>query len=166
MSGGRGLPSGHAGGKWRRQVTIQASEVSRCASTAIADASSGQARRLRLPRNQSEGSLPKMAITAGDADRLQCLFTRMGIDTAEFTNPDGKGAINIYNDNYDLNGIATYDNGTAWPSAFPLWSDATAMMKYDVILLACGASSPVTTATRNPSTAPTLRQAATSSPTR
>lgn len=86
-------------GKWRRQVTIKASEVSQCTSKAIADPSSGQARRLRLPRNQAEGSIPKMAITAGDADRLQCLFTRMGIDTAEFTNPDGKGAINIYNDN-------------------------------------------------------------------
>ena len=127
-------------GKWRRQVTIKASEVSQCTSKAIADPSSGQARRLRLPRNQAEGSIPKMAITAGDADRLQCLFTRMGIDTAEFTNPDGKGAINIYNDNYDENGKASYDNGTTWPSAFPFWSTFTTMMKYDVILMACGAS--------------------------
>jgi hypothetical protein len=127
-------------GKWRRQITIKASEVSQCTSKAIADASSGLDRRLRLPRNQSEGSLPKIAITAGDADRLQCLFTRMGVDTTEFTNPDGKGALNIYNDNYDDNGKASYDNGTAWPSAFPFWSDVTAMMKYDVILMACGAS--------------------------
>ena len=127
-------------GKWRRQVIIKASEVSRCATMAIADAAAGPDRRLRLPRNQSEGSIPKIAITAGDADRLQCLFTRIGIDTAEFTNPDGKGAINIYNDNYSLNGKALYDNGTAWPSAFPFWSDITAMMKYDVILMACGSS--------------------------
>ena len=127
-------------GKWRRQITIKAAEVSQCTSQAIADASTGADRRLRLPRNQTEGSLPKIAITAGDADRLQCLFTRIGVDTAEFTNPDGKGAINIYNDNYDLNGKASYDNGTVWPSAFPLWSDVTSMMKYDVILMACGAS--------------------------
>ena len=127
-------------GKWRRQVTIKASEVSPCATAAIADASVGQARRLRLPRNQSEGSIPKIAITAGDADRLQCLFTRIGIDTAEFTNPDGKGAINIYNDNYGLAGKPLYDNGTYWPSAFPFWSDIMAMMKYDVILMACGSS--------------------------
>ena len=127
-------------GKWRRQVIIKASEINRCATSVIADPSSGPDRRLRLPRNQTEGSLPKIAITAGDADRLQCLFTRIGVDTAEFTNPDSKGAINIYNDNYDLNGIATYDNGTVWPSAFPFWSDLTTMMKYDVILMACGAS--------------------------
>lgn len=127
-------------GKWRRQITIKASEVSRCASSEIVDESSGANRRLRLPRNQTEGSLPKIAITAGDADRLQCLFTRIGVDTAEFTNPDGKGAINIYNDNYDLLGKASYDNGTDWPSAFPLWSSLPSMMKYDMILMACGGS--------------------------
>jgi hypothetical protein len=127
-------------GKWRRQITIKASEVSRCANSVLLDESSGPNRRLRLPRNQTEGSLPKIAITAGDADRLQCLFTRIGVDTAEFTNPDGKGAINIYNDNYDLNGKASYDNGTAWPSVFPLWSSLPSMMKYDMILMACGAS--------------------------
>jgi hypothetical protein len=127
-------------GKWRRQITVKASEVSQCASKAIVDAATGADRRLRLPRNQTEGSIPKIAITAGDADRLQCLFTRIGIDTAEFTNPDGKGAINIYNDNYDENGKASYDNGTVWPSAFPFWSSLTSMMNYDVILMACGAS--------------------------
>jgi hypothetical protein len=131
-------------GKWRRQVTIKASEVSQCTSKAIVDASSGQARRLRLPRNQSEGSIPKMAITAGDADRLQCLFTRMGIDTAEFTNPDGTGSLNIYEDNYSVSAPAAYDGGfnggASWPSANVLWSAINTMMKYDVILMACGGS--------------------------
>ena len=131
-------------GKWRRQVTIKASEVSRCATAAIADASSGQDRRLRLPRSKNEGSIPKMAITAGDADRLQCLFTRMGIDTVEFTNPDGAGSINIYEDNYSTSATAGYDsgfnNGALWPSANVLWSNIETMMKYDVILMACGGS--------------------------
>jgi hypothetical protein len=129
-------------GKWRRQVTIKASEVTQCATKAIADPTSGQARRLRLPRNLGEGSIPKIAITAGDADRLQCLFTRMGIDTAEFTNPDGTGSINIFEDNYSVSSPAAYDTGfnggASWPSANTLWSDISAMMKYDVILMACG----------------------------
>jgi len=129
-------------GKWRRQVTIKASEVSQCATKAIADPTSGQARRLRLPRNLGEGSIPKIAITAGDADRLQCLFTRMGIDTAEFTNPGGAGSINIFEDNYSVSSPAAYDTGfnggASWPSANALWSDINAMMKYDVILMACG----------------------------
>jgi len=100
----------------------KASEVSQCASKAIADPLSGQARRLRLPRNQSEGNIPKMAITAGDADRLQCLFTRMGIDTAEFTNPDGNGLHQyLTRNNYSVSAPAAYDSGlqcgASWPSA-------------------------------------------------
>jgi hypothetical protein len=122
-------------GKWRRQVTISASEVTRCANTTIDDPT-----RLRLPRNQTEGSIPKIAITAGDADRLQCLFRRMGIDAAEFTNPGGTGAINIYNDNYDEGGAAEYASGAAWPSALPLWSSATELAQYDMVLMACGGS--------------------------
>ena len=129
-------------GKWRRQVTIKASEVTSCASKAIADVTSGQARRLRLPRNRGEGSIPRIAVTAGDADRLQCLFTRMGIDTAEFTNPDGTGSINIFEDNYSVSSSAAYDSGfnggAKWPSANDLWSDLPTMMKYDVVLMACG----------------------------
>ena len=131
-------------GKWRRQVTIQASEVTQCTTNAIADPTSGQARRLRLARNRGEGSIPKIAITAGDADRLQCLFTRMGIDTAEFTNPDGSGAINIFEDNYSTSSPAAYDSGfnggASWPSANVLWSNLATMMKYDVVLMACGGS--------------------------
>lgn len=53
-------------GKWRRQVTIAASEISECSHTTISDP-----QRLRLPRKQSEGEMPKIALTVGDADRLQ-----------------------------------------------------------------------------------------------
>ena len=118
-------------GKWRRQITIP--EVKACQDNAFDDPN-----LFRLPRNQSEGNIPKIAIAAGDADRLQCLFRRIGVDATEFTNPDGAGAINIYNQLYDPDQGGAYDNGVAYPAAAPMWEDINQMMRYDIVMLACG----------------------------
>ena len=93
-------------GKWRRQVTITAAMVThQCADNPIPDTwtSTTPATLLRLPKNIHDGdnngqytSMPKIAITTGTIDALECLLTRIGIDTAEFTNPAGTGHINLY----------------------------------------------------------------------
>jgi hypothetical protein len=84
--------------------------------------------------------MPKIALTVGDADRLQCLLTRMGIDNSEFTNPDGPGAINLYLDNGSVTSYTTgaATPGATFPPAVPLWENVNNMMKYDVLMLACG----------------------------
>jgi len=91
----------------------------------------------RLPRNQTEGNIPKIAIAAGDADRLQCLFRRIGVDASEFTNPDGAGAINIYNQPADPDQGGGYDDGAVYPPAVPMWEDANQIGQYDIVMLAC-----------------------------
>ncbi len=118
-------------GKWRRQITIP--EVKACQDNAFDDAD-----LFRLPRNQGEGNIPKIAIAIGDADRLQCLFRRIGVDAAEFTNPGGAGAINIYNILYNPDQGGGYDSGGTYPDAAPLWEDLNQMMSYDIVLLGCG----------------------------
>ncbi len=117
-------------GKWRRQITLP--EVKACQENAFDDPT-----LFRLPRSQSEGNIPKIAIAAGDADRLQCLFTRIGVDSSEFTNPDGAGAINIYNQPTDPDQGGGYDTGAVYPPAVPFWEDINQLMKYDMVLLAC-----------------------------
>jgi hypothetical protein len=110
-------------GKWRRQVAIPG--VPACTSTALTDAGT-----TRLPRNQSEGDIPQMAIASGNADPFQCLLLKMGISTSEFTSPSGGGRVHYYRSN----GMDTS------PPAQPitaLLDDAGTMMNYDVVLLPC-----------------------------
>ncbi|HEX7506750.1 MAG TPA: hypothetical protein VF550_08245 [Polyangia bacterium] len=135
-------------GKWRRMTTIAVNN--QCAANAITDVE-----LTRLPRSQTDGekaSMPKIAIAVGDADRLQCLFTRMGVDAHEFTNPGGTGAINLYNLPSALNDSSSYrgaydantNGGTQYPDAGGLWGDINQLAQYDVLLLACGGNQSAT----------------------
>jgi hypothetical protein len=129
-------------GKWRRMTEIDVNN--KCAENHITDKD-----LTRLPKHQSDGmkaSLPQIAMLVGDADRLQCLFPRMGIDAREFTPPTGSGAIHMYNlppalqkNQYQGKFDETVHGGATYPNAATmLWNRIDAMTKYDMILLACG----------------------------
>ncbi len=103
-------------GKWRRQLTLP--NVAPCADTALDPGAT------RLPKSQSEGDMPKIALVPG-VDRLEELIADLGVDATEFTSPSGKGAIHVYPD-------AT--------SAADLFGSSSAMMTYDAIVNGCDES--------------------------
>ncbi len=109
-------------GRWRRQITIP--QVTACANTALTQD------QTRLPRNKSEGNIPLTAITTGSADAIECVMMKMGVDQAEFTAPGGGGRVEVYVSN-------GADVGPGTPTAETLWSDATALARYDQVLLPC-----------------------------
>jgi len=143
-------------GKWRRQVTISASMVTRqCADNPISEAK--PVSLLRLPRNIHDGdnngqytSIPKIAIAGGDAgtddspqtakERLQCLLRRIGVDAAEFSLPTGTGSIHMYNQsaNSDKCNQVAGSTGTFPDATSNLWDSQAHLNQYDVILLNCG----------------------------
>jgi hypothetical protein len=117
-------------GKWRRQFTID--NVASCADTAVPD------QTLKLPARQAEGDIPRIALTTGNADAMECLLRKLGIDPLEFTPPSGTGRINYFagkggTDEY----VSSMNGGADFPDAEELWSTKESLAAYDVVLLSC-----------------------------
>ena len=150
VPGGADIPLVVQVGKWRRQVTLPT--VMDCVDNPLTDPE-----LTRLPRTQSEGDMPQIAVTTGVRDSLECLLRTIGIADSEFTTDGGAGRVHLYYGG-DLSGPdgagvgpsafdATLNGGAAFSSAATLWADAAKMMNYDIQLYDCegaGAESPKT----------------------
>jgi hypothetical protein len=117
-------------GKWRRQITLPA--VTACADTPLDDGT------VRLPRDRTEGDLPKFAVVRGGSDALECLFLKIGVSPSEFTAGPGDERIHLYvNDNTKLAATGQMMGGGAIPLAGSLYSKLDDLMGYDAMFLAC-----------------------------
>ncbi|HVY29981.1 MAG TPA: carboxypeptidase regulatory-like domain-containing protein [Polyangiaceae bacterium] len=114
-------------GKWRRVIALP--EVKPCQENVFDDKE-----LFRLPRNQSEGHLPKIALTTGEADALECFLRRIGVADSEFTNPDGAGRINLF---HDTSGGASYASGGSYPPVSALRASLDVLKGYDIVLMSC-----------------------------
>jgi len=125
---GSGIPLVIQVGRWRRQVTV---DVPACADTAVV------ADMTHLPRNQSEGHLPRIALTTGGADALECLLRKIGISDSEFTPESGSGRVNFFAGEKGTNKFNTALGGASFTSVAPWWDDVNNLRKYDMILHSC-----------------------------
>ncbi|MFO0572498.1 MAG: hypothetical protein U1A78_00725 [Polyangia bacterium] len=113
-------------GRWRRQIVVP--KVACCTNTALTNA------QTHLPRNKTEGDIPKIAIVTGSADPMECILPKIGIDTSEFTDPNGTGRINFFQASTAGAG-ATISTNT--PKDTALWGSLDTMKKYDLIIIDC-----------------------------
>ncbi|MBX3189805.1 MAG: carboxypeptidase regulatory-like domain-containing protein [Labilithrix sp.] len=117
-------------GKWRRQVVIP--EIDRCTENKVSDPE-----LTRLPKSQSEGDMPQIALTTGGCDKLGCMLPKVGIDPSEFgVEGDGPSkAVHVYLGSAGFGGPTAGPPGAAL--AETLWQDTTKMMNYDMLILSC-----------------------------
>jgi hypothetical protein len=128
-------------GKWRREVTIPT--VTACASTAVDPALT------RLPRDHTEGHMPKIALTTGKSDALECFVRKTGIADSEFTTDAGTGRINMFVGGEPTVGgggqgaasfIPGIGGGATFPFATTLWGDPAKLLGYDIVMMSCEGS--------------------------
>ena len=117
-------------GKWRRQVTVPS--VPACADTPLTDAN-----LTRLPRTKTEGHIPRIAITTGAGDALECFVRRIGIADTEFTSATGTGRVHLYAGG---DGTNSFEAGGAFTAATTLWSSASKLAGYDMLVSSCEGS--------------------------
>jgi hypothetical protein len=125
-------------GKWRRMITVP---VTACKDNQIDKSLTSLPHGRGKDGQKGLGSLPSIAVSTGDADMLQCLLVRIGIDIDEFTNPGGGGAVNLFNENYAkplYDPAPSKGGGTSWPSSrTELWASVDTFKPYDIVLMAC-----------------------------
>ncbi len=122
-------------GKWRREVTVP--EIAPCQDTALTDPDLA-----RLPRSHAEGHIPRIAITTGHADALECLLRKIGIADEEFTTETGDGRVHLFvgGSGTDGQGANSFASGAPLPNASTLWGDPAKLMQYDMLVLSCEGS--------------------------
>jgi hypothetical protein len=117
-------------GKWRRQIKIPT--VAACQDTALLPADT------RLPRDHTEGDLPRIAITTGNADALECLVRKIGISDQEITTDAQGGRVHLFVGNGASSFAAGFAGGSGpLPNATALWGTVAKLSNYDIALFSC-----------------------------
>ena len=117
-------------GKWRRQFTVPT--IAACQDTAVPVAST------TLPKTKAEGDIPKIAITTGNADALECLVHKLGIADSEFTTDAGDGRVHLFAGNGTDTFSAGFAGGAgALPRSPTLWSTKEKLSNYDIAIFSC-----------------------------
>jgi hypothetical protein len=120
-------------GKWRRKQTIF---VTPCQDNPT------DKEQTRLPRTRREGDIPKIALSTGHSDALECLLLKIGIKDSEFTTDTGGGRVSMFvgcegDDSADKRfGANKFADGTPFPSTNQLFDSGT-LSQYDVMIFSC-----------------------------
>ena len=120
-------------GRWRKQLRIPS--VPQCEDTAVDRADTS------LPKNRTQGDIPRIALTTGEADALECLLRKIGLDdraaSKEFGIQGGDERVHFY---AAFDGTPKFNSqlgGDSFPSAVTFWNGLDNLMQYDIVIHSC-----------------------------
>jgi hypothetical protein len=131
-------------GKFRRAVKETLPAAAACTTTTLSPTL--PANPTRLPRSTTDGiavNIPHIAITTGEIDAMECVFEKMGIAHAEFSDPGATGTakprIHMYRGGQNRGTPpgqgARIDDATPYDQT--LYGSLARMQSYDMVVADC-----------------------------
>jgi hypothetical protein len=136
---GMNIPMVMQVGKWRRQITLPT--INPCVDNPIADQVNGVEQLTRLPKKQSEGDMPRIAITTGGCETFACIMPKLGIDPSEYA-PGPSNATTLPKTAFSFYNGATGSGPTGSPTAATLWNNLAMLKNFDLAMFSCECEEP------------------------
>lgn len=126
-------------GKFRRAVRHTVLAEQACQTTTL-PSTLAEGNPTRLPRNMSDGlavNIPRIAISTGRIDAMECVFEKMGIEAAtEFGNHGSDARVHLYRGGLeDTREGARVDDDT--PADADLYGSLERLESYDMVVADC-----------------------------
>ena len=140
-------------GKWRRQLKVP--NVAACTVSQLDPTNT----ETRLPKSRDDMTpmttsvdMPRIAVSTGGADAIECLILKLGIDPKEIGASTRDTMIHLYTDTAATGGQGAATFKANWPGGTDpmtpsqsFWADVNNLKKYDIVMLSCeGAQFPAT----------------------
>ena len=131
-------------GRFRRAFNYTVPDSAACQLTALPTTLPDNP--ARLPRSMSDGlavNIPRIAVTTGSIDAMECVLEKMGLSHDEFKNPGAAGddpaRIHIYQgrSNADVNQGDGARIDASTPLEDVLYGDPKRLTSYDIVLADC-----------------------------
>jgi len=129
---GDAIPVVITSGKWRKRLVIP--HVDACTEHPLPPADT------TLPSDRTQGDLPRIAITTGMADSLECLVRKLGIADTEITTDQHTGHVHLYagtlgKDRFKVGFPG--GSGQSFSDAQTLWGNLNKLKQYDIVMFSC-----------------------------
>jgi hypothetical protein len=131
-------------GKWRRQLEIPAVAACTVMPLDAVDTSLPKSRDDMTPLT-TKVDMPRIAVSTGNADAIECLILKLGIDPKEIGASTRDTMIHLYTDPGNGRGASTFRAN--WPGGTDpmtdsrtFWADVNNLKKYDIVMLSCEGS--------------------------
>ena len=141
-------------GKWRRQLVIP--NVAACQPSPVdaVDTTLPKSYMDATPNTAKDASgnpkvdMPKIAISTGGADALECLPVKLGVDPSEITTSAGAGHVHLYSNfgagssqganKFTTNWAGSSTTaGDSFTDAQVMWGDLAHLSAYDIVMFSC-----------------------------